>query len=86
MDIFSLIGAVSTARPISIHVVIDIPLPGKRNDINYLFSKAKNIFFVIEEAKIIYKLLRCGFLLKNFVMMLKNFVYIYSILIAFIEN
>jgi hypothetical protein len=39
VDIFSLIGAVSTARPISIHVVIDLPLPGKRNDINYLFSR-----------------------------------------------
>jgi len=31
VDIFSLIGAVSTARPTSIHVVISIPLPGKRN-------------------------------------------------------
>jgi len=39
VDIVSLIGAVSTARPISIHVVIGIPLPGKRNDINYLFSR-----------------------------------------------
>ncbi|MEO6837580.1 MAG: hypothetical protein ABI185_04285 [Ginsengibacter sp.] len=35
VDFFSLIGAVSTARPISIHVGIHIPLPGrgKRNDI-----------------------------------------------------
>jgi len=37
VDFFSLIGAVSTARPISIHVVIDLPLPGKRNYVKYLF-------------------------------------------------
>ncbi len=34
VDIFSLIGAVLTARPTSIHVGIDLPLPGKGNDIN----------------------------------------------------
>jgi len=42
VDIFSLIGAVSTARPISIHVVmteINKPLPAKRNDIDSLFSR-----------------------------------------------
>ena len=52
VDIFSLIGAVSTARPISIHVVIVLPLPGKRNYINYLFSKIVLCnFYKIETQK-----------------------------------
>jgi hypothetical protein len=51
-DIFSLIGAVSTARPISIHVVINLPLPGKRNDIKYLFSRLVLCeFYKIEKQK-----------------------------------
>ena len=53
MDIFSLIGAVSTARPISIHVVmieINIPSPAKRNDIVSLFSR-RILFLKIEKQK-----------------------------------
>jgi len=51
VDIFSLIGAVSTARPISIHVVINIPLPGKRNYIEYFFSRPVLLFLKIEKQK-----------------------------------
>lgn len=49
-DFSSLIGAVSTARPISIHVEINIPLPAKRNDINYFFSRPC-IYKLFEELR-----------------------------------